>query len=95
MLLNSDQLTHFPSNLTRPSAIDLCLATNDIYLKCDWYPLESFHGSDHKPIIITIQIEFDTILHKPHKTNLNKVDWQKYRLHLTEIAASFPSLSEN
>ena len=84
LILNSGQLTHFPSNLNQPSAIDLTIASPDIFITSEWYPLDSLHGSDHTPINININKKVDTFQNQSHRINLKKIDWEKFYTHIND-----------
>ena len=91
-ILNSGSATHL-GRPNRPStAIDISLCSPNLMWSSSWSTTEDPHGSDHFPIIITIQNSNQRIINSPLPSNtnnptnpsslpqfnLNKADWNKF-----------------
>jgi len=52
--LNNDENSWLSADLSSTSALDITLISNSIAHKCNWKIMDSVYGSDHFPIITTI-----------------------------------------
>jgi len=78
VVLNTGQGTH-QTNSGSMTHIDVSLASRKLATKCTWTTLNSLMGSDHVPIIITINARTETQLASVPKWKLAKADWTAYR----------------
>jgi len=77
--LNDGSGTHLKQN-GELSAIDVTLASSNLAAKCDWKVHENTMGSDHFPIITSIneQIEENRNYYQ-ERYNFNKADWAAFK----------------
>ena len=85
-LLNDGSFTRFPDrDGDSPSSIDISLISSKFLSLTDWYTLNNDLGSDHVPIIITINC---TISSQPidnrQKYNFEKADWNQFASLLSQ-----------
>lgn len=96
-LLNSGTPTLRPLPNQAPSAVDLSLCSPVLASQISWEVLNSSHGSDHFPIIMTLPIPLSkrpTV--KPLLAyNINGADWDNYKTILNHQINDLPPVSPN
>ena len=89
-VLNEEVPTRLPTN-GQPSSPDLSLASLDIMPYTSWQAQTSM-GSDHLPIIITLQSEIkETVSDKRTFTNFKKADWDNFEKMTEKEFADLPT----
>jgi len=83
VVLNTGQGTHQTSTGLM-TAIDVSLASRQLASKCSWAALNNTLGSDHVPIVITVNARVDRQLATTPKWKLSKADWNTFREILTK-----------
>ena len=71
IIVNNKELTHYPTNLNQPSAIDITMTSAEIRPICTWKTTDSLFGSDHTPIEIKILDKVEAFQNQSHKINTN------------------------
>lgn len=79
VVLNNGQPTRINPNGTM-SHIDVTLASSRIASKCRWSVLNNAMGSDHHPILITINERPDRDISRVPRWKLKSADWETYGL---------------
>jgi hypothetical protein len=87
VLLNDGRITRIPDVFYHsPSAIDLSLVSPDLAVNTDWEVHDDCLGSDHLPIIITVNFvmhdQTDQRDDKIPKFKYDCADWKKFQSHL-------------
>jgi ribonuclease HI len=87
-LLNDGNPTRIPDNsIHRPTAIDLTLISPDLVVNSVWNILEDNLGSDHFPLITSINEnidEYDSSSDVIPKFNYKRANWEKFNKLLLE-----------
>ena len=86
VVLNTGQGTHQTSTGLM-TAIDVSIASRQLASKCSWAALNNTMGSDHVPIVITVNARVDRQLATTPKWKLSKADWNTFREILTQKLA--------
>lgn len=98
IVLNTGQQTRQNLSSNQQSAIDITCASNDIANKIDWDILSDNLGSDHLPILITLNVNQHSIIDNTKKrvqfTKLNRT-LQKTSFDDTKNIEQFESKLQN
>ena len=92
VILNDGRITRIPDTAThQPSAIDLSLVSPNLAVNCNWEVGNDSLGSDHLPIIITLNEKIDVQVEndKVPKYCYDRADWNQFQLHLNACDESF------
>lgn len=92
-ILNTGEATRLART---PSAPDLSLCTPDLASLLSWSPLDSTHGSDHFPLLITFPFNKPApLLRQPRlKYKLNDVMWEQFQFKVKQRVSELPELSK-
>ena len=92
-VLNNGDMTRVPKPPARPSALDLSLCSTSLRLDCSWKVVYDPHGSDHLPILISINNGSNSTrpIDIPYDLTLN-IDWEIYKLKITEALEALQHL---
>lgn len=84
--LNTGAVTRIACPPHPGSSIDLSVCTANIALDCEWNVLDHTYGSDHLPILVSINIP--SVRRSPRTINLcNKIDWPRYTDYVLTASA--------
>lgn len=91
IVLNHNSPTHFSTHKTFTN-VDISLCSAQLAPFCSWSILDSLCGSDHFPIITSLQTNLPTKQSYPVKYLADRADWEKFKteceLTLTKVPAS-------
>ncbi|XP_055537775.1 uncharacterized protein LOC129725708 [Wyeomyia smithii] len=84
-VLNNGDMTRVTKPPTRPSALDLSLCSTSLRLDCTWKVVCDPHGSDHLPILFSINKgpKITPSVDIPYDLTLN-INWKIYKTKITE-----------
>ena len=76
-VLNTGQTTYTHHN-GNETVIDISFASKSLALRCDWKVLSDSLGSDHRPILVSVdqKVYRDEVTHE--RFNIRKADWRKF-----------------
>ena len=82
-MLNTGQTTYTHHN-GNETVIDISLASKNLALRSDWEVLSDSLGSDHRPILVSVdqKVDRDEVTHE--RFNTRKADWRKFESLCTE-----------
>lgn len=90
----------FPTRRTGPleavSVVDLSICSAQLSSSLSWHILDSTHGSDHFPILISFPFSIP-LLPRPSpmlKYNLSNVDWKVFKNRVDNRLSNLPSIDE-
>lgn len=79
VVLNDGSPTRLTAPNAPPSPVDLTFVSSDLYTVCSWKVSSDTLGSDHFPIIICINIQYEPLKIIPtSKWKENAADWMKF-----------------
>jgi hypothetical protein len=82
-LLNNGRITRIPDIAAhKPSAIDLSFISPDLAINCEWDTYQDTLGSDHFPVIISLDeapVSKPTCEDKIPKYNYNRANWTQFQ----------------
>lgn len=89
LCLNNGEFTWQSTDLSSASSLDITLSSSSIAHKCTWRVLDANYGSDHFPIVITIN-EFSMApdFGRPSFSTAN-LDWSSFHNCCCDLANSF------
>ena len=98
-ILNNGNITRVPDVANHnPSAIDLTFASPSLALNCSWETGDDSLGSDHVPIIISLnnRIEEKEFFEEDiiPKYNYKRADWSLFKDSLKQLNIAFSSLDD-
>lgn len=93
--LNNGTDTWISSDLSSSSALDITLASPSLVNHCHWQTLNYPHGSDHYPIIITIDnLNPNPTFGRPAFSTAN-IDWLHFQTECNKFTENFNILYNN
>ncbi|CAD7004082.1 unnamed protein product [Ceratitis capitata] len=94
IILNDGSPTHFSTHQTFTN-VDISFCSASIAPKCSWEIYKDLWGSDHFPIITSIDTEFEKDRHKFHpKFITDKADWVRFQYCCDSLSQKNP-ISQN
>lgn len=96
-IVNDGSSTRRVSPIQNPSVVDLTLASPSIISLLTWKVLPNSYGSDHFPLLISIE-SFIPSLPPPSpllKYNLSRADWNNYSLATSAHVSALPPVTDN
>ena len=61
------------------SVLDLIIASNNLALKSDWRTIDDALGSDHLPVLTTLNEHIEVENDARKKWNIDKADWSLFK----------------
>lgn len=89
VLLNIPGVKTYQHHTGSESVLDLAIVSKNIAAQCTWLPLNNHLGSDHAPIIITLNEQKLENPYKQAKWLFNKADWHKFKTELMSAKIAF------
>ena len=91
-ILNTGEVTRISSSGTQESSLDLSLVSNQSSLDCTWKVIKDPYGSDHLPIILSIESNhsISTPIDIPYDVTRN-IDRKKYAKKINENIQAVPN----
>lgn len=89
LCLNNGDFTRISSDLSSASSLDITLTSSSIAHKCSWKVMEANYGSDHFPIIITINEFSNTPDFGRPSFSIANIDWSVFKNNCCVIARDF------
>ena len=87
VVLNTGEMTH-QNHGGGMSAIDVTLVTSDYALKCEWRVIDDTMGSDHLPIVVTVNdVRREGEGGRGVRFNVRKADWGAFREACSSLSA--------
>ena len=87
--LNDGSPTHMCPRTGNWSHLDLSIASPSLAHRCDWSVLADLYGSDHAPVLITVESR-SSETHKSPRWILEKADWSKFANELVQVDNNVP-----
>ena len=90
-ILNGAAPTRINKNTLNWSTPDLTLGSSKWSGKCNWSVLDDIGGSDHMPILITLQtkVRFQPVLGRKPRWKCKDVDWSAFAKSIDETVGQF------
>ena len=98
ILLNNGNVTRIPDALNQsPSALDLTFVSPELAIDQTWEIIEDTMGSDHLPIVTTLQQKINIYLEEDTipKYKYDKADWNTFRNVLDNTTNPFNGVCSN